>query len=117
MDLPTDPKTCWLCEAPVTAAARFCSACGQQLDQTVPTRKPSTARWYHNIWFVLFLLFFVLGPFGLPMVWSNPRMSRGMKLGLTGVMVLYMGILIQLVMRMVYAIADYTTRFNQTMGF
>jgi len=41
------------------------------------------ARWYHNIWFVLLMLFVVLGPFGLPLVWRNPTLSRGMKISLT----------------------------------
>jgi len=40
-------------------------------------------RWYYHIWFVLLMLFVVLGPFGLPLVWRNPKMSRRVKIVLT----------------------------------
>jgi hypothetical protein len=35
----------------------------------------------------VFLLFFVLGPFGLPLLWRSPAFSRSMKIAL-GVAVL-----------------------------
>lgn len=57
--------------------------------------------WYHNIWFVLGMLFFVLGPFGLPLVWRHPRFSRGTKWGLTIATVLYTVLLIETVIRAV----------------
>ena len=50
---------------------------------------PSPSKWYHNIWVVLFMLFFVLGPLGLPMVWRNPRFSQNVKWLLTLSMVVY----------------------------
>jgi hypothetical protein len=51
------------------------------------------ARWYHNLWFVLVMLFVVLGPFGLPLVWKNPTLSRGMKVALTVLTLVYTGVL------------------------
>lgn len=57
------------------------------------------SKWYHNVWFVLLALFFVLGPFGLPLVWKNPRFSRGIKVALTVVMVVYTVALIAMTVR------------------
>jgi len=55
---------------------------------------PTRTGWYHNIWFVLCMLLFVAGPFGLPLVWSNPRFSRGMKAVLTILMGVYTAVLV-----------------------
>lgn len=49
----------------------------------------SQAKWYHNVWVVLLLLFFVLGPFGLPMLWKSPRFSKSWKQILTVLTLLY----------------------------
>ncbi|MBI3458288.1 MAG: hypothetical protein HY002_21160 [Candidatus Rokubacteria bacterium] len=67
-------------------------------------------RWYYNVWFVLFMLFFVAGPFGLPLVWRNPRMSRGVKLVLTAVMMAYTVLLVDMTRRMFQAVVN---EFNQ----
>jgi hypothetical protein len=42
---------------------------------------------------VLVLLFLVLGPLGLPLLWRSPRFSRGWKIFLTAVMVVYTALL------------------------
>ncbi len=60
-------------------------------------------KWHQNIWVVLFLLFFVLGPFGLPLFWKNPRFSRTVKIGLTLLMVGYTFLLIRLTAEMLRA--------------
>lgn len=44
---------------------------------------PSEGRWYHDVWFVLLMLFVVLGPLGLPLLWKSPRFSRTAKMALT----------------------------------
>ena len=53
------------------------------------TQPPPQPKWYHSVWFVLIMLFFVLGPFGIPMVWKNPRFSQWMKIALTLVVLIY----------------------------
>lgn len=96
-----------MCESPVAATARFCSTCGVELAKTgsAGSRAPARpAKWYHNIWIVLVLLFVVLGPFGLPLVWTNPRFSRATKLVLTALTVAYTTALIALTARMVAAV-------------
>jgi len=42
--------------------------------------KPS---WYYRPWFVLLMLFFVLGPFGLPLAYKSPCFSKPWKIILT----------------------------------
>ena len=39
--------------------------------------------WYYRPWAVLILLFIVLGPFGLPLLWRSPSFTRGWKILLT----------------------------------
>jgi len=69
-------------------------------------QKPIDPRWYHNIWFVLLMLFVVVGPFGLPLVWSNPRFSRTVKIALTVAMAVYTIVLINLTIRVSRAMLD-----------
>ena len=53
------------------------------------------ARWYYRPWSVVFLLFVVLGPFGLPLLWRSPGFSRGMKIALTVAVVAYTVVLVE----------------------
>ena len=43
----------------------------------------STVRWYYRVPFVLLMLFVVMGPFALPMLWKSPQFSRQAKWILT----------------------------------
>ena len=47
---------------------------------------------------MLLLLFLVLGPFGLPLLWRSPSFSRGMKLTLTIVVLAYSVLLLEAVL-------------------
>ena len=69
-------------------------------------------KWYYNIWFVLFMLFFVVGPFGLPLVWKNSRFARWVKWTLTGLMVLYTVLLIQTTAAMVHVVTEHFSAFQ-----
>ena len=44
---------------------------------------PARMRWYHRPFWVLVLLFVVLGPLGLPYLWRSPAFSRRAKIVLT----------------------------------
>jgi hypothetical protein len=44
---------------------------------------------YHGRMFVLLMLFFVLGPFGLPLLWGSARFSRAAKIALSAAVLLY----------------------------
>ena len=110
--------TCPACQAVSTdPSSAYCSRCGFQLGAPASAARPPRPRWYHNIWFVLAMLLLVLGPFGLPMVWGNPRFSRWVKYLLTIGMVFYTVGLIKVTVQMVQAIGQAATQFNSTLHF
>jgi len=55
---------------------------------------PPSPKWYYRPWSVVFLLFFVLGPFGLPLLWKSPGFSRGLKIVLTIAVMAYSALLV-----------------------
>ena len=46
-------------------------------------------KWYLRPMSVVLLLFFVLGPFGLPLLYRSPKFSKGLKIALTVVIIFY----------------------------
>ena len=46
-------------------------------------------KWYLRPISVVLLLFFVLGPFGLPLLYKSPKFSRTLKIILTLVVMIY----------------------------
>ena len=44
---------------------------------------PQRPRWYYSVWFVLVMLFLVLGPLALPLLWKSDRFPRWSKWCLT----------------------------------
>ncbi len=98
-----------MCDAAAALDAQFCSRCGAAL------RRPDAAppgRWYHNVWVVLVLLLFVLGPFALPLIWKNPRLSRTAKLALSGVALAYLAAMGLAVTRMIAGVNASLEGFN-----
>ncbi len=116
MDEPVHTQPCPWCAQPVTAEANFCDRCGKPVNRMVSPQAPATPKWYYNIWFVLMMLFFVLGPFGLPLVWKNPRFSRWVKLALTLAMVIYTIVLLGIILRMVKAVMGAVQQFNSSLS-
>ena len=114
MTEPTTRFPCPRCQTSI-APAPYCSACGAALMSSSPVTASAQPKWYYNLWFVLFMLFFVAGPLGLPLVWKNPRFSRGVKILLTAVMVVYTLFLVQLTMQAVRAAMNQVQQFNATL--
>ncbi len=79
---------------------------------SVPSAK---AKWYYNIWFVLLMLFLVLGPLGLPLVWKNPHFSRWVKGALTLIMVVYTLVLVDATVRAVKAVLNEANQVNSSL--
>ena len=52
-------------------------------------QSPPKTPWYYRPWIVILLLFFVLGPFGLPLVYKSPYFGRKAKIFLTLLTVAY----------------------------
>ena len=74
-------------------------------------------KWYYNVWFTLAMLLFVLGPFGLPLVWKNPHFSRGVKIALTLVMVAYTVLAVDLTVQIFRAVMQKINQLNSTYQF
>ena len=98
------PRTCPKCSTAVTAEAAFCSCCGMALGTASALPSSPRSKWYYNVWFVLFMLFLVAGPLGLPLVWKHPRFARWVKWVLTLTMVLYTALLVGMFIRMMNAV-------------
>jgi hypothetical protein len=62
------------------------------------------ARWYHRPFWVVVMLFVVIGPFGLPLLWKSPSFSRTMKVVLTVAMIVYLGLFVDESIRILRAI-------------
>ena len=56
--------------------------------------KDEKVKWYLRPMGVVLLLFFVLGPFGLPLLYKSPKFSQKLKIVLTIVVILYTSYLI-----------------------
>jgi hypothetical protein len=56
--------------------------------------KDEKVKWYLRPMGVVLLLFFVLGPFGLPLLYKSPEFSQKLKIVLTIVVILYTSYLI-----------------------
>ena len=65
------------------------------------------SKWYHSVWFVLLMLFAVLGPFGLPLLWKSPRFNQTAKVVLTVVNIAYTGWLVLLSLSAAKAIVEH----------
>src|SRR2546422_689663 len=61
-------------------------------------------RWYYRPWWVLLMLFLVLGPFGLPLLWKNPSFSRWSKIALTVAVAAYTILLVEAVLIAIRAV-------------
>lgn len=77
--------------------------------------QPAKNRWYHNVWFVLFMLFFVAGPFGLPLVWKNPRLSPLVKMLLTLAVIVFTVWVVMASLELARQVINHMTQFNSTL--
>lgn len=71
-------RRCAFCQRQVSEDFLFCPFCGRRIG---PRDAPKT-RWYHSKYAIVIGLA-TLGPFALPMVWSNPRYRVLTKIAIT----------------------------------
>ena len=72
--------------------------------------KPS---WYLSVGFVLCMLFLVLGPFGLPLLWKSPRFSSKVKMLLTVATLVYTLLILISLSKVTQAVLS---QFNQVLN-
>ena len=58
------------------------------------SKKDGEVKWYLRPVIVVLSLFFVLGPFGLPLLYKSPKFSRTLKTILTVAVIIYTSYLI-----------------------
>ena len=63
--------------------------------------KDEKVKWYLKPMGVVLLLFFVLGPFGLPLLYKSPGFTRKWKIVLTILVIIYTSYLITLTLEFV----------------
>lgn len=56
---------------------------------TAADNGPESVRWYYKPWMVVCMLFLVLGPFGLPLLYRSPGFTRLWRIVLTAAMIPY----------------------------
>ena len=74
-------------------------------DPRAPLRTPDVP-WYYRPFWVLVLLFVVLGPLALPNLWKSPRFSQGLKVVLTIAVIAYTGLLVKETIALVHTMQD-----------
>jgi hypothetical protein len=92
-----DQTNCPRCNAKIDADDNYCRRCGLRLQgggdalaaSVVLESPPRGLSVADNRWFVLFMLFFILGPLALPMLWRGRAFSRRGKWILTVLIALY----------------------------
>jgi hypothetical protein len=94
-----EKTVCNRCRAEISTADNFCRQCGRQLKtpdgeefaevQVVPEAAPERPKYADNPGLVLLMLFLVLGPFALPMLWKGRAFSHRWKWILTFLTILY----------------------------
>ena len=69
-------RSCRACSRQVRQDFRFCPYCGKR------QASPSEAKWRHSTG-ALVIAFALIGPFALPLLWSNPRYRPTTKVVVT----------------------------------
>ena len=72
----------------------------------MPAADKSDLKWYLRPWVVIILLFLVLGPFGLPLVYKSPAFNRGWKVVLTLLTLIYTAYLVFATVKAVQIVAS-----------
>jgi len=64
------------------------------MEEGIVSKEDRKVKWYLRPTTVILSLFFVLGPFGLPLLYKSPKFSRKVKILLTIAVIIYTSYLI-----------------------
>ena len=78
--------------------------------------KDEEVKWYLTPVSVVLSLFFVLGPFGLPLLYKSPRFSRTSKIILTIAVVIYTSYLIFISLEIARELYKRMEEFKEILG-
>jgi hypothetical protein len=78
--------------------------------------KDEKVKWYLRPVSVVLSLFFVLGPFGLPLLYKSPRFSRTSKIILTIAVVIYTFYLIFISLEVARELYERMEEFQEILG-
>ena len=88
-------------------AATFCPHCGQRLD--------AGSAWFYDPLWIVVLALTVLGPFALLLVWKSTRLSATGKAFLATAILVYTGLCVFLMYRVVALQLEHLSEFSDVM--
>lgn len=98
---------CGGCGRVIHSGDAFCRFCGKPR-----AKKKSKTAWYYEPVWILILGFAVIGPLVLPLVIKTPKFSRGVKWGISLVLVAYTVVLVYAGYQIVLLYWKIYTEFN-----
>jgi polyferredoxin len=79
-------------------------------------KKNEKVKWYLRPVIVLLSLFFVLGPFGLPLLYKSPKFSRTLKIIFTVAVIIYTSYLIFVSLEIARELYERVEEFKEILG-
>jgi hypothetical protein len=80
------------------------------------SKKDGEVKWYLRPVIVVLSLFFVLGPFGLPLLYKSPKFSRTLKTILTVAVIIYTSYLIFVSLEIARELYKRMQEFKEILG-
>lgn len=107
MPPPLPQATCVHCSKSIEADDIYCRHCGR--------RQGVGGAWYYSTAWILFLAFFVIGPFGLILVWKSARMGAVAKKILTALIFVYTAVTAYFFYQIIILVLAEMTELNEVM--
>ncbi|MFH1268848.1 MAG: zinc ribbon domain-containing protein [Planctomycetota bacterium] len=102
-----EKTVCCQCSGPLEAGALLCPRCGTPADGPVVYHSKPRQDWAESRAMVLFLLFAVLGPLALPVLWRSSKFSRTWKIVLTTLAVIQTAAVVWLLWYVIHWFVEY----------